>query len=165
MLCLSTKVTKYVYVGLQILQIKTLYLICWILTKNFLGWLHEVHVKAAEGNFGVNIGNFCVLFGTNVIIPIDLCVFPSCLRIAPIVFAQSVMLSVLSDWPVYAVLLIDRWRRYELISSLRFALNSHMLTTERLQATLSVGSSWAETDQFTPLQLSLPRKRERQQMK
>ncbi len=51
------------------------------------------------------------------------------------------------DWPFYVVILSDKWRRYLLISSP--CSDSPLPTTECLQAAPS------ETDQFTPLQLSL----------
>ncbi len=53
---------------------------------------------------------------------------------------KSVTLCALCPYsPVYAVLLSDRWRQYELISSP--CSDSPLLTTECLQVTPSVGSS------------------------
>ncbi len=60
--------------------------------------------------------------------------------IAPALFAQSVMLSVLClNSPVRAVLLSNRWCQYELISSPCF--DWPLSITECLQATPSVSSS------------------------
>ncbi len=90
----------------------------------------------------------------------DLCVYPSCLcintdkdPIAPVLYLQSVMLSVLSvltDWSMLRFLGTDdvgmSWLAVRALRS-----GSPLLTAECLQA---APQTRAEMDQFTPLQLS-----------
>ncbi len=62
--------------------------------------------------------------------------------ITPVLFAQSVMFSVLIGQFTH-VLLSNRWRQYELIAVRALLLDSPLLTTVCLQVTPSVGSSWS----------------------